>query len=201
MLANALLATFLQVTLLAGLPLFLYGLYHRLRFQRHFPEVARRIGLQRGNPRYLLYALAGAAVVIVTLLLWSPRLQALTRPGSAQHQFVGLGLTSNAIALALLYGVLQTGFVEELLFRGLIAGMLSRRLPFTWATLVQALIFLAPHFLILRIAPEVWPILPLVFLGALLFGWLRIQSGSILPSWLIHATGNVTVALLVAAHT
>jgi membrane protease YdiL (CAAX protease family) len=49
--------------------------------------------------------------------------------------------------------------------------------------------------------PEAWPILPLVFAGALLFGWVRIKSGSILGPWLMHASGNVTMALMVAART
>ena len=47
--------------------------------------------------------------------------------------------------MALLYGVVKTGFAEELLFRGLIAGSLGRRLPLVWANLLQALIFLLPH--------------------------------------------------------
>jgi membrane protease YdiL (CAAX protease family) len=40
-----------------------------------------------------------------------------------------------------------------------------------------------------------------VFVGALLFGWIRIKSGSILGSWLMHACGNVTMALMVAIRT
>lgn len=95
----------------------------------------------------------------------------------------------------------QTAFTEELLFRGLIAGSLSRRLPFLWANLAQALIFLLPHFAILLVAPEVWGLLPVVFVGALVFGWIRIVSGSILGSWLMHASGNVTMALIVAIRT
>jgi len=79
--------------------------------------------------------------------------------------------------LALLYGVVQTGFSEELLFRGLIAGSLARQLP------------------------EMWGILPIVFVGALFAGWLRMRSGSILGPWLIHATANVTVTLSLAART
>ena len=39
---------------------------------------------------------------------------------------MGLGLTGTSIAMALLYGVVKTGFAEELLFRGLIAGSLGR---------------------------------------------------------------------------
>jgi len=40
-----------------------------------------------------------------------------------------------------------------------------------------------------------------VFLGALYFGWIRIKSGSILGSWLMHASGNITMALIVAVLT
>jgi membrane protease YdiL (CAAX protease family) len=72
-----------------------------------------------------------------------------------------------------------------------------------WANLAQASIFLLPHFAILLVAPGtwVWGVLPIVFAGALLFGWVRIKSGSILGSWLMHASGNITMALMVAART
>ena len=65
----------------------------------------------------------------------------------------------------------------------------------------QALLFLLPHLLILRVAPELWPVLPLVFAGALLLGWIRIKSGSIVGPWLMHVSGNVTMALMVAIRT
>jgi membrane protease YdiL (CAAX protease family) len=54
---------------------------------------------------------------------------------------------------------------------------------------------------ILSFAPELWGILPVVFAGALVFGWIRIKSGSIFGSWLMHAAGNVTMPLMVAART
>jgi membrane protease YdiL (CAAX protease family) len=117
------------------------------------------------------------------------------------RQFAGLGLGGRAIAISLLYGALQTGLTEELLFRGLIAGSLSRRLPFVWANLAQAFLFLLPHFGVLFFAPELWGMLLVVYAVALVLGWLRIQSGSILGGWLIHASGNITMALLVAART
>ncbi len=119
------------------------------------------------------------------------------------RQFAGLGLGGYTIARALLYGVVQTGFTEELLFRGLITGSLSRRLPALIANLAQALLFFLPHLGILLIATEawVWRTLPVVYAVALVLGWLRIQSGSILGSWLVHASSNVTMALVVAAHT
>ena len=201
MLLTAAISAVFQVLVLTGVPFGVYILYHRWRYKRRLGEVAARAGLRFGEPRYLVYSLVLAIAVALVLIIWPPPIEPLTRPGSAQRQFVGLGLGADSIVLALLYGVVKTGFTEELLFRGLIAGSLSRRLSFVWANLFQALIFLLPHFAILFVAREVSGILPIVFVGALVFGWVRIRSGSILGSWLMHAAGNVTMALVVAART
>jgi membrane protease YdiL (CAAX protease family) len=198
--ANAAFSAVVQVVL-GGIPFLGFFLFHKWRHKRTFAEVARLAGLQLGMPRYLAYSLAFSIVGLITLLVWSPDLEPFTREGSAQRQFVGLGFTGRALALAFLNGVIQTGFTEELLFRGLIAGSLSRRLPFLWANLTQALIFLLPHLLVLMVMPEMWPVLPLVFVGALFLGWIRIKSGSILGSWLMHAFGNFAWAMMVAVRT
>jgi len=201
MLVDAALSALLNVVLLAGIPFLIYYAYHKRRHGRGLAKVAGRAGLRIGEIRYLLYSLAFSLAVIAVLLIWPPPLDPFLREGSPQRAFQGLGLGQNAIAMALLYGVVKTGFAEELLFRGLIAGSLSRRLSLFWANIWQALIFLAPHLLILRIMPELWPAIPIVFLGSLFFGWVRIKSGSILGSWLIHATANLTMCLSVSSRT
>jgi membrane protease YdiL (CAAX protease family) len=142
-----------------------------------------------------------AIPVVAILAIWRPALDPFLREGSPQQPFVGLGLGGPAVVMALLYGVVTTGFCEELLFRGLIAGSLSRRLPLLWANLGQALIFFIPHLLVLRIMHELWGILPVIFAGSLLWGWVRIKSGSILGSWLMHASGNVAMCLSIAIRT
>lgn len=200
-LRDAVISAFLQALVLGGVPFLGYLAYQRWRHKRTFGEVARRAGLQLGEPRYLAYSLGFALVGVVVLTTSSLPLEPLTRQGSAQRQFVGLGLGLRAITLAFLNGVVQTGFAEELLFRGLIAGSLARSLAFGWANLTQAFIFFLPHLAILFVAPELWGILPVVFAGALVFGWVRIKSGSILGSWLMHASGNVTMGLIVAIRT
>src|SRR5262249_57719153 len=108
---------------------------------------------------------AFAIAAVAALALWPPPLAPLVRVGSPQRPFVGLGLGGPAVAMALLYGVVKTGFPEELLFRGLIAGSLSRRLTVPWANLVQAIIFFMPHLLVLLVMPEMWGILPVIFAG------------------------------------
>ena len=117
------------------------------------------------------------------------------------RSFAGLGLGAQTIVMAFLYGMVKTGFSEEFLFRGLIAGSLLRRLSLVWANVVQALIFLAPHLLLLFIMPEMWVILPIVFVIALFKGWLRIKSGSIIGPWLIHGCVNMAMGISVAIRT
>jgi membrane protease YdiL (CAAX protease family) len=200
-LLDALLSALVNLVVLVLVPLLVYYTYHRRRHGRGFVEVARRAGLQVGNPRYLVYGLVAAAVPVAALLLWPPPLEPFLRDKSPQKAFEGLGLSGQAVIMALLYGVLKTGFAEEFLFRGLIAGSLARRLPVLWANLIQGLIFLAPHVLVFWIMPELWWVLPIVFVGGLFAGWLRIRSGSIFGPWLLHAAANVTTCLSVAVRT
>jgi len=200
-LANAAISVLLNLVVLGGVPFLVYFTYQKWRHKRSFHEIARRAGLQQGEVRYIGYGLTAALVTVAILALWPPPLEPFLREGSPQRAFVGLGLSGQAIGMALLYGVIQTGFTEELLFRGLIAGSLARRLPGTWANLVQALIFLAPHLLVLWIMPEMWWIMPIIFAGAVFAGWLRMRSGSILGPWLMHASANVAICLSVAART
>ena len=201
LLANAALSALVNLLVFAGLPFFAYFVYQKWRHKRPFGEILRRAGLQLGAGRYLAYSAAFACAGVAILVLWPPPLDPLVRKGSPQRPFVGLGLGGPAVLMALLYGVVQTGFPEELLFRGLIAGSLSRRLPLLWANLGQALIFFIPHLLVLTVMPEMWGILPIIFAVALFCGWVRIKSGSIFGSWLLHASGNVAMCLSVAIRT
>ena len=195
------LSALLNVLLLAGLPFLVYALYQRRKHGRSWRESMERAGLRLGDLRYVGYCFAVGAVALAFLLFWFPPADVLAREGSAFEAFRGLGLGTRTAVAALLYGVVQTGFAEELLFRGLIAGSLSRRLPLIWANLLQALLFLLPHLLILLVAPELGAMLLVIFASALFAGWARIRSGSILGPWLLHALVNVTTALLVAART
>lgn len=201
MIANAVASAVANLVVLVVVPFLLYWIWHRWRAKRSVGEIAERAGLRLGEARYLAHAAGFAAVSVAVLLVWPPPLETSLAEGSAFRVFEGLGLGPTAVGLGLLYGVVQTGFAEEVFFRGLIAGSLGRRLPLLWANILQALVFLAPHLLLLTVAPEAWGLLPVIFVAALILGWLRIRSGSILGPWIVHAAGNVTVALSVAARS
>ena len=202
-LLSAVLSTVLNLVLLVGIPFGVYVIWHVWRHGRGLGEIAVRAGLRRCEPRYLgyaaVFALATTLIGLVVEGVWKT-----AHWGSGQGQtyrlVAGIGLV-RALPIALLYGVIKTGFCEEVLFRGLIAGSLSRRLAFAWANFWQAVIFVLPHLLVLRVSPGAWKWLPLVFLLGLVLGALRIKSGSILPTWLIHAWGNIVHALKIAVHT
>ena len=75
---------------------------------------------------------------------------------------------------------------------------MQRRVPRQWlANVLQALIFTAPHALILLVRPDLWFAIPVVFGLALVLGWLRMKSNSVVPSALVHALGNFGAALSV----
>jgi CAAX protease family protein len=197
MLLSAALSALVNLVIFAGLPFLAYWAYERRR-RRSFDEIAQRAGLHLGDGRYFVCSLVFAVAAVAVLMAWPPPLDTLLREGSPQRSFQGLGLSATAIVMALLYGVIKTGFTEELLFRGLIAGSLSRRLSPASANLGQALVFLLPHLLLLRTMPELVRLLPVVFAGALFLGWVRIKSGSISGPWLVHASLNVGTCLSVA---
>jgi membrane protease YdiL (CAAX protease family) len=199
--SNAVASALANLLVVAGVPFLVYALYLKWHDRRRFPDIARRAGLQLGEPRYIGYCAAFAIAAVAILVIWPPSLSLFVRAGSPQEPFRGLGMSGTAVAMALLYGVVQTGFSEELLFRGLIAGSLSRRLPVVWADLVQSFVFLIPHLFLLRIVPEMWSFLPFIFAAALWVGWVRIKSGSIVGPWLIHGSLNVTICISVAVRS
>jgi len=178
------------------IPAVIYALV--MRFRRHlgFAEITERLGLRLGPARW--YAIA-SGVAIPTAVL-SIAMSSLTSrfEGSMLTPYLDVPVSPGLVAMAFNYGFIATGLPEELLFRGLIGGALFRRTSFRRANTIQALIFMAPHLLLLLVAPTLWPFATFGIFGlGLVLGWLRERSGSIGPPALVHAAGNVAGALAV----
>ncbi len=82
-----------------------------------------------------------------------------------------------------------------MLFRGLIAGGLSRRLLVRWANTWQSRIFPAPHGLLILDMPKARGHLVSIFARSRFVGWVRMKSGSMVEPRLVHAPGDVTISL------
>ncbi len=197
---NELIAALANVILLFAIPLSAYAFIQRWRGNRDFSDIARRLGMTVGDWRYLMLCSAVALVIVGVLVAFPPTFATDLDERNAMRQFAGLGINATTVLMALIYGVVKTGFAEEFLFRGLIAGVLARRMSLIWANAVQAVIFLVPHLLILTVMPEMAWLLPVIFVGALFAGWVRIKSGSFYGPWILHAAINTAMCLLLAAH-
>ncbi len=89
---------------------------------------------------------------------------------------------------------------EELFFRGFIHELLERRFPAKLkilgggigvALLLSSLLFAASHLVVFFDARRL-----AVFFPALIFGWMRSATGSILAGTLAHALSNIGIRLL-----
>lgn len=185
-----------QNALVIALPVAVYAAFMRWRRRLAWHEIATRLGLARGTPRaFVLASIACVPLAIVCVFVssWTRGFE-----GSMLAPFVGASPSLSVLASITNYGLVATGLPEELLFRGLIAGSLFRRLSVWKANVAQAVFFTLPHLLILLMAPELWPLaIVLPFALGLLAGWLRHTSQSIAPAVIVHAVGNMAGALAV----
>jgi len=83
---------------------------------------------------------------------------------------------------------LAPAVLEEIAFRGVIFERLSRVLGEREGWLVQAALFSVLH-----LSPVIFPT---HFAMGLIFGWLRMRTGSLIPGMILHATWNAVIILL-----
>ncbi len=85
---------------------------------------------------------------------------------------------------------------EEVFFRGLLGGVLIRRLGFGWGNLLQAVLFLIPHLALLMVDSRLWPVIPVQFAIGWIMGWLRHRTGTFVPGAAVHAIANIAAGLI-----
>lgn len=113
------------------------------------------------------------------------------------------GFRAVQILSGLLYCFVQSGGAEEVLFRGLIARSLFRKLGFSLGNLIQAFLFWLMHLLIFKLVTGDWIswiqlyAFVVSFGLGLLLGFVNYRKGgiSIAPSWIIHGTTNFVTFL------
>lgn len=118
--------------------------------------------------------------------------------------FAGMGVA--AILPAFIENFIANGVAEEILYRGFLCKRLISKAGLVKGIILQAILFGLMHNLLYILAGldvGLWyHTLTFIFTGtgALLLGWLneKIFNGSILPSILLHGTGNFIASMLVA---
>jgi membrane protease YdiL (CAAX protease family) len=136
------------------------------------------LGLRAPQPRFVIAAIAiGATAWYVNIRLLA-LLPLPAREVSALEQLIAReSLLRTLVAFALV-----PALCEEILFRGVLARSLGRRLPLVGAAAISAVVFSAYHLSIVQAVPT----LTLGFVLAL----LAIRADSVLPTIVAHVVNN-----------
>ena len=120
---------------------------------------------------------------LVTLVGWL--LDQLVSKASGSNPLLELVLTTTNPLALLLFAITATVLAplfEETLFRGVLLPVLGKRYGGVWGVVISALVFGIAHLSLGE--------LPALFVLGLGLGWLRLQSGRLGPSVLMHGLWN-----------
>ncbi|SLM99039.1 CPBP family intramembrane glutamic endopeptidase [Brevibacterium yomogidense] len=174
---------------LFSLPVAIYVLVQTGRRDCTAADALGRVGATTGTGRD-----HWRGVILFIPLLIAAIIAAWVIPADVREA-PGVSIASVA-SVGAVVGVVLRALGEEVFFRGLLAGVLIRRLGFAWGNLMQALAFLVPHAALLAIDIRLWPILPVQFAVGWVLGHLRHVTGSFLPGALVHIVANVVAGIL-----
>ena len=184
--------------ILLGLPVLVYAVVLRRR-GRPRKEILDRLGLRSASLENYVWVL-GILAIVGVLAVWATRSvpeEVLRSPNVAASQYAGLSLGAGTVLLVLFREAFYVALGEELLFRGLLGGVLFRRLGFALGNLLQTALFLLPHLALLLVSLGLWRLVLVQLVAGWLLGWLRFRSGSVLPGWVAHSLTNALGAVAV----
>ena len=192
MFISELLGAVLQVVLFALIP-FIVWLITARKTEKLLPWLGIKKPVPEEPAAKAWCIAAGAAVVYSVVMLLLMKFVFADIPVS--ENFKGKGAA--AIPAILVYSFIRTGLSEELLFRGFLYKLLSKKLDFIPANTIQALLFGALHGVPIFLATN--NILALILLTLLpacmgwVMGWIdhKKNDGSVIPSWILHGTVNL----------
>jgi membrane protease YdiL (CAAX protease family) len=151
------------------------------------PERRPRMRLGRFGPVAIAAAVGGSVLlVIIALAVPANLLGRLGLPLVALQRDMPWVAPGNVLQAA----------AQELEFRGLLLGSLERVAPPWVANLGQAMFFGLAHIAVQYEGPA-GPFVPVTIALGFLLGWITQKTGSLWPAIIIHAVGDVGVAVAV----
>jgi len=98
------------------------------------------------------------------------------------------GVTEAGLAVTLLLMAVLVPIAEEVTFRGLLLGGLTRHIGFGWANFIQASLFMTIH--------NDWPRFPFYLAMGLFGGWLVKRTRALGPAIALHMLNNALAVIL-----
>lgn len=155
------------------------------------------IGLEKTKIRWKYCLAIGSLYLILSTgpVIWLYSSHQMTTTNLLTTSYQATGFSPETVLVILFWATLQTSFSEEILFRACLRKLFVRFLGDRGGNCLQAFLFAFIHIFAV-ISYGFVPILlvfVMTFSVAYAMGWLvsKNQDGSILESWLIHATVNI----------
>lgn len=192
---NKIISSLLQIIIFSIIP-FLFW-YFSARKQESFIEWIGLKKIKGGKKTALAIIIVTTFYLLISLIL----LNSLKNIENATTEFQGLRFA--ALPAIFVYAIFNTSFPEEILFRGFFLKRLASKLGFIKANFIQGILFGLLHgVMFFPLVGNLKSILIILMTGfiALAMGYIneKLSGGSIIPSWIIHATSNFVAGLYVA---
>jgi len=175
---------------LLGIPLVWW--YITARKDSRFPQWVGITEVIKTNQRKFVISV----ILAIVYVLLMPTFYAIVHPDAFQSNespgFSGIMF----IYPLIIHPVFETGFLEEVGFRGFVGKRLIRKFGFGAGNTLQAVIFGLAHNLIAAYRSSGLIAAVGVFLITGVFGWIagyvteKQAGGSIIPVWILHACAN-----------
>ena len=156
----------------------IYAVVTRLR-KRPFRATIGLVGNGRIWPAAFGAVILGGAMDTVTLALHKPIV-----PDVLQPLFTG----ASSVVAMVVFAVIVTPLVEELLFRGVLFPVVARSLNTIWAVILVSVLFGLAH--VVTYGPDAYSIVQSLVAG-LYLTWLRARTRSLVPSIAAHTALNL----------
>ena len=158
------------------------------------------IGLRKIENNSFKKSIVGIIVVsIIYVIISFLTLMLVKDIEAATSEFTGLGV--KGIFAALIYAIFNTSLPEEIFFRGFILKRLQNKFGYNIANIIQSILFGLLHgVMFFSIVGVIKALTVILFTGtvAYVMGYINEKKagGSILPSWIIHATSNIFASFI-----
>ena len=190
-------SAFIQILFIILLPSIWW--FVSVRGKVPFKEWIGLKAIKRVKDSYLIAWIIGGFLLFT---IFSMFIFPLTRSiETATSAFSNMGL--KALPSILIYSILQTSLPEELLFRGFLLKRMANHMPFVFANTIQAIAFGLLHGVLFASVVSLEVTFFIIFFTGAIAAYLgfvneKKAGGSILPSWLMHATANILSGLVAA---
>jgi len=197
---DVLISSIFQVIVFSFIP-FIWWLITERKRQNFFAWVGLKKPIIKGSLRrfflIVLTVLVSYSVIMAILMKLL-----LRDTETATTQFAGQGWS--VLVPILIYAIIQTSLSEEILFRGFIGKRFIHYFGFAIGNTIQAILFGLLHGLPFGFVTGRWLVTVVFTLVPGTIGWIegwineKYASGSIIPSWGMHAVINILSALSLA---